>query len=256
MKTAELIKREIQAVRVKTFEKKNLTETNKQKIIALRDKYKGERCFIIGGSPSLKKLDLSKLNDEYTFTVNRGYKLKEQGLQKTTFHVIIDLHLFLHDKIEKEIPDDWLDTLILHAGLLSPLPQKTLYIKETSKVVDPTCSFESDMTKPIVSRKTVIFSVIQIAQYLGFEKIYFIGIDADYTNCSGHVYEETLGEKKRELLMSVKNQQDMLDSIKYAADCLSEKSISLYNASPVGKLDCIPRVEYDTLFDINKDKYI
>jgi len=44
-----------------------------QKVQALKDLHKGERCFIIGNGPSLKKTDLAKLRNEYTFGMNRFY---------------------------------------------------------------------------------------------------------------------------------------------------------------------------------------
>ena len=44
-----------------------------EKLGALKDKHKGERCFIIGNGPSLKQTDLTKLKNEYTFGLNRIY---------------------------------------------------------------------------------------------------------------------------------------------------------------------------------------
>src|SRR5512142_2825775 len=38
-----------------------------------KDKYKGQRAFIIGNGPSLNQTDLSKLRDEFTFGLNRIY---------------------------------------------------------------------------------------------------------------------------------------------------------------------------------------
>ena len=44
-----------------------------QRLGALQDIHKGERCFIIGNGPSLKQTDLTKLKNEYTFGLNRIY---------------------------------------------------------------------------------------------------------------------------------------------------------------------------------------
>src|SRR5258708_28843911 len=38
-----------------------------------RDRHKGQRCFIIGNGPSLKKQDLSPLANEITFVTNSFY---------------------------------------------------------------------------------------------------------------------------------------------------------------------------------------
>ena len=55
-----------------------------------KNKFKGKRCFIIGGGPSLKSMDLSVLNNEYTMITNQGFKLNKLGLQKATFYGIAD----------------------------------------------------------------------------------------------------------------------------------------------------------------------
>lgn len=36
----------------------------------LKDKYQGERCFVIGNGPSLRDTDVAKLKDEFTFGMN------------------------------------------------------------------------------------------------------------------------------------------------------------------------------------------
>ena len=43
---------------------------SRRKLRRLKDKYKGERCFILGNGPSLAKTDLSLLRNEYTFGLN------------------------------------------------------------------------------------------------------------------------------------------------------------------------------------------
>ena len=41
----------------------------------LKGKHRGKRGFIIGNGPSLKNTDLTKLEDEFTFGMNRIYLL-------------------------------------------------------------------------------------------------------------------------------------------------------------------------------------
>ena len=43
---------------------------DREKMKSLENKFKGERCFIIGNGPSLNELDLNKIKDEYAFGVN------------------------------------------------------------------------------------------------------------------------------------------------------------------------------------------
>jgi len=53
-----------------------------RRLTALKDKHRGERCFIIGNGPSLRNTDLSCLRNEYTFGMNRIYLIsRKSGLK-------------------------------------------------------------------------------------------------------------------------------------------------------------------------------
>ena len=66
----------------------------------LKNKYEGKRCFIIGNGPSLNKIDLNFLKEEFSFGVNGiFYKTEESGF-KPTFYVVEDTHV-MRDNIEK-----------------------------------------------------------------------------------------------------------------------------------------------------------
>jgi hypothetical protein len=59
---------------------------SQQPLAGLKDAYRGKRCFIIGNGPSLKRTDLTKLQGEYTFGMNRIYLLfPELGFTTTFF---------------------------------------------------------------------------------------------------------------------------------------------------------------------------
>ena len=48
-----------------SWKHRNILAKNKE----LKNKYKGKRCFLIGGGPSVKNIDLSRLKDEFTFVM-------------------------------------------------------------------------------------------------------------------------------------------------------------------------------------------
>lgn len=227
--------------------KQNFTEENKQKLISLKDIHKGERCFIIGGSPSLKLLDLTKLNNEYTFTTNRGYKLAEQGLHNSTYHIMSDCKTFTDDHVENEIPNNWTKEFFIYAGIKFPL-ECAYYFNYimNNKLSDFT--FQTDITKNLGECGTVIYFAIQIAFYMGFKNIYLIGVDLDFDKNKGHVYKETEGETKRQEEHSINNAVRMLSGIEFATKFLKDNNVNLYNASPRGIVDCMPRVKYEGIF--------
>ncbi len=55
-----------------------------------KNRHQGERCFIIGNGPSLKKTDLSLLKGEVTFGLNRIYLLFNEIGFPTTYYVTVN----------------------------------------------------------------------------------------------------------------------------------------------------------------------
>lgn len=233
----------------KENKKNNLTNENLSKILSLKNKHKCQRCFIIGGSPSILTLDLSKLNNEIKFTVNRGYKLFAKHLKDTTYHVIQDKLLFMEDNITEEIPLDKMDNLILYSGIDFKRNKDKIIFYDYMHMMNFTeTQFEPDMTKLLTEGYSVIYTCMQIACFMGFSQIYIIGVDLDFNNIKGHSYESNNGEKRRGE-KSILNQQKMYDYIKYGVEFLAQRNIQVFNASPVGCLDCMKRVKYEDIFN-------
>ena len=76
-----------------------LPRANVGELQKLKDKFKGERCFIIGNGPSLNKIDLDLLKNEYTFGVNSIFLKTRQSGFKPTFYVVEDSHV-MADNVE------------------------------------------------------------------------------------------------------------------------------------------------------------
>ena len=227
----------------KELKKKHLTPENTAKILALKNKYQGKRCFIIGGSPSLNQLDLAKLNNERTFTINRGYMLSRQGLNHSDFHVLISQRLFYDNKVYEEIPPGWADIFFFNA-VFDSLPFSNIIYLD----FDIRKYWQPDLTKTQGNSFTSASAAALIAAYSGFKDIYLIGVDLDFTNLSGHAYSQTDGEKERQTSHSGVSAPTMLEELNILNKRLGENGINLYNASPAGIVNCLPRVKYEELF--------
>lgn len=225
---------------------KHMTEENTSNLKKLYNIHKGERCFILGCAPSLKQLDLTKLNTEYTFTVNKGYKLRDLGLEHSNYHLIMDRELLNDNGVLAELPTNFSDLFFLNAELdYEKENWNKLYVEILNSNM---IKFQEDITKPLMTTATVISQAIQIAYYMGFSDIYLLGVDLDFSKNSGHVYTSSFEEKEREKTLSIKGEKVMLDGLNNITKFLTSKGINIYNASPAGVLDCMPRVKYETLF--------
>lgn len=72
------------------------------------NKFKGERCFILGSAPSILDEDLSLLENEYVMTLNNSFQLVDYGLKKYQFYNVNDSKIYnnIYRKIKNEIPDN------------------------------------------------------------------------------------------------------------------------------------------------------
>ena len=69
----------------------------------LKDKYKGQRCFIIGNGPSLTVSDLESLKDEVTFASNRIFKIFDETDWRPDYYGVFDESVFCSDEIIEKI---------------------------------------------------------------------------------------------------------------------------------------------------------
>lgn len=97
----------------RNFQDYNLISKN----VSYLNIHAGNRCFIIGNGPSLKKVDLSRLKDEYTITVNQSPRMDNFKDIHTTYHLWVDERFF---HLERNNPNDMelLLTINIQDGVL------------------------------------------------------------------------------------------------------------------------------------------
>lgn len=247
--------------------KKTIAVEEKKKLQKLKNKFKGERCFIIGNGPSLNKCDLSLLKNEYTFGVNGiFYKTKEMGF-KPTFYMVEDGHVVddNQDQINEYDPD------------FKFFP--SLY-KEKIKASDNTYFFTADLgfyrgdhpsfCKPRFSDdfselaycgQSVTYLNLQLAFYLGFKEVYLIGMDFSYSipgsaiidGASIESTEDDVNHFHPDYFGKGKKWHDpKVDRVglnyEFAKLKFEEDDRWIFNATVGGMLEIFERVDYSSLF--------
>ncbi len=232
------------------YSKKNLSKENENKLLSLKNLYKNRRCFIVGSSPSLRYLDLSKLKNEIVFTFNWGFRLKESGLSHSTFHLMSDINTFEEDDVMKYIPNDFVETFLIYSQInFNDKNKNVIYFDYIHHSMDvDKVIFQQDLKKPLIAYDTAVVHALQFALYMDFKKVFLIGVDLDFSKICGHAYVETQGEQKRQKRDSVRSVGVMLNGIKIASEIYKKCGKEIYNASPCGRVDCVPRVVYEDLF--------
>ena len=244
------------------WSKSSIHPTHPQSLKITKNSYEGQRCFIAGTAPSIGALDLSLLKNDIIFTVNRGYLLLQHGLPHIDFYAVSDMNAFKSYGDEINFQDfkqvfligpiddiNW-ERNLHNVSTLSHYEYRALSYHMHNKF------FQFDITRPLALGRSAVLYHLQIAVWLGFEKIYFIGVDNDFNPQKNmHFYKDTKQEKENVAYNIIRGgrwnktpEQHIADSFVYARKILQARGISIYNATQGGTLDEIERVSYESLF--------
>lgn len=145
------------------------------KLERFKDIHKGQSCFIIGNGPSLNKMDLSQLKGCHVFGLNKIYLLFDKADLKLTYHVAINPFVIQQSK-------DILENLSCPT-FLSYLAAKDVVEHKPHIQFLATSGgirFNEDILNLISEGWTVTYVALQLAYYMGFEKVFLIGVDHNF----------------------------------------------------------------------------
>jgi len=150
-----------------------------KKLTALKDRHKGERCFIVGNGPSLAKIDISRLRNEYTFGMNRIYLAFEDWGFQTSYLVCVNslvIEQVYEDFQQLKLPKffSWRSHKLLYPDGIPDHHTHFLFTTYTGP------KFSQDVTGRLWEGATVTFICLQLAFHMGFEEVILIGIDHNF----------------------------------------------------------------------------
>jgi len=246
-----------------------LVPSSRRRLMQLRNRFQGERCFIIGNGPSLNHNDLGKLEGEYSFGVNSiFYKYYDQGF-RPTFYVVEDTNVMedRHEEIDafdceyRFFPKNYRKYIKSHRDKTYFFNMNEgFYIPESPNFEKP--RFSRDASRRVYCGQSVTIINLQLAYYLGFSTVYLIGMDFTYKipdsvikeghstllsteDDVNHFHPDYFGAGKRwndPKLHNVRKSYQLAKLI-YEFD-----GRNVYNATVGGELDIFERRDYDSLF--------
>ncbi len=225
---------------------------SRERLRALRDKHWGERCFIIGNGPSLKKTDLSLLRGEFTFGLNRIYLLFDELGFATSYYAVSN------PLVVEQWPDE-----------IARVPCPKFVTWHAHKMIDFTPNmmfyatrgtprFYTDILQGLWVGSTVTYATMQIAYYLGFHKVILIGVDHSFASRGkpgsmvvaagddpNHFAPDYFGQGCRWQLpeLEISEQAYRLAKAQYEAS-----GREIVDATIGGKLNVFPKLRYESLF--------
>lgn len=224
-----------------------------------RNIHNGKRCFIVGTGPSLKLEDVEILKYEYTFGVNSCFKIFDKTTWRPTYYVVTDPKFISDmgkelDKCSEEITCGFCgDKTEWHGSNIHPITTSQIYMNVPrrgfiKRILEKTKYdfMTKDLSQGIINGHTVVFSAIQIAEYMGFSEIYLLGIDCNY---KGKLQYSELTSHTH---INNPNAADLMviDYLYAKRHCEKTGKLHIYNATRGGMLEVFERVHLE---DIIKD---
>lgn len=164
----------------------------------LRDKYSG-RIFLIGSGPSLKETPLNLLQDEYTFAANSIPDIFSETDWRPSFYACVDDGVdtrYCEEAIELGIPCFFPEKTTRGTALIESVPTKdntlsfeNVDLRDRADLDISTFQLNSDsitsyhdvwsedITEIVYGYNTIMYQMMQISHYMGFDEIYLVGND-------------------------------------------------------------------------------
>lgn len=229
-----------------------------RKLSALKDKHKGERCFIIGNGPSLKHTDISHLKDEFSFGMNRIYLAFDDWGFQTSYLVCVNslvIEQVYRDFQRLQIPKffSWRSHNLLYPDGQPDDNTHFLFTTYTGP------KFARDAIGRLWEGATVTFICLQLAYHMGFDQAILIGVDHSFATSGipnttvvsdgddqSHFDPSYFGKGFRWQLPD-------LDTSEYgywlAKQAYEDSGRQVVDATIGGKLQVFHKVSYESLFD-------
>lgn len=214
-----------------------------------------KRCFVIGNGPTLNKLDITKLKSETTFGCNRIYlKEVEMGFGVTNYFEIDSLEVFqIKEEINNYIQNSDIENVFTLKRFEENFKTEKLHTIDTDDI-----PFEYSNTGVVMCWKAI---------EMGYNPIYIVGMDLDYSSLDGNV--TLIGNNIYKLKEGIEDNchfdSDYWKGANEKFICYGEETVFLFkafndlkeyainkkveilNAGVNGKADMFERVDYDLI---------
>jgi hypothetical protein len=224
------------------------------KLAAYKNIHAGERCFIIGNGPSLNRTDLSRLEGEHTFGMNRIYLLfPELGFQTSFF---VSINSLVIEQCSEDIQRLDMPKFLTWRG------RKWISRDSDSIFIDtdytPPSTFSKDVSGRIFEGSTVTYVALQLAYHMGFEEVILVGVDHHFTSTGrpnetvisdggdpNHFSSDYFGKGFRWQLPDLAASEA---AYRLAEEAYDRAGRRVLDATVGGELTIFPKVQFETLF--------
>ena len=228
------------------------SELKKSKNFFLEEKAKrtNKTCIVVGNGPSLNKTNLSNLSGVDLIISNFAYYKNELLLKAKYLTIVNDLVM---RQAAYDLPNLRSVNKVFPIWLLkNTVPQENSYY--VNAILKP--EFSLDVNDWISWRSTVSFFNLQLAVFLGYEKILLVGFDNSYTqqkdlkegdtiNQTGDDQNHFMAEYFKGKEWQAADTNNMTAVYEIAKDAVEDLNTEIVNCTVGGKLEVFRRGTID-----------
>ena len=233
-------------------------------MLPFMNKHRGERCFIMGGGPSLKKCDPQLLANESTFGVNGIFLLFDWLGFQPTYYAVEDWFVYedRFGEIKRFVTEPECFFPLQFSGRGFDRPNHHYFRALYEFNSDPDWpNFSTDAARMLWIGGTVTYICLQLAYFMGFKEVFLIGIDHNYVKPEhvqttgnewlaqgddpNHFHPDYFGKGYRCHDPKVERMEKAYVSARKAFEADGRK---VYNATIGGALEVFERRDFFSLF--------
>lgn len=222
---------------------------------SLKDKHKGQRCFIVATGPSLLISDLEMLKGEVCFSCNSVAKIFDKTSWRPEYYFMFDKDVFVRvdDDLKRNVneiqnffhPYDWPYDQINSRPYV--LKRDSWYTEKEKDLLRnlklSRKKFSKDIHSKLYRGGSVVHVMMQFASYMGFSEIYLLGCDCNYGG--GTTHAEGMGYNLKIKSSNERIMDDLMEDYQLAKDEMYKQNVTIFNATRGGKLELFERVKLE-----------
>lgn len=185
--------------------------------------HEGKNLFILASGPSLAQQDLSLLKNKIVMGLNRSILVYPEPYYQCVFdHRLFDLYADPLKKVRQ---------LFTLEDRPWGLPLKLLGGE----------GYSENLEEGIYSGYTISYFALQIAVYMGFKNIFYLGLDLKHDGANTHFFGQDPQTKNHEQTEFPR----MLKTLEHGASIVASKNIKVFNCSPDSTLKAFPKMDFE-----------
>jgi hypothetical protein len=228
--------------------------SSSKKVMSYKNLHAGERCFILGNGPSLRRTNLDLLEKEVTFGMNRIYLHFDEMGYATTYYVAVNTLVI--EQCADDITALTMPKFITWRGRKWIRDDPGTIFLDTDYTNPP--AFSEEVSGRVFEGSTVTYVAMQVAYHMGFEEVILLGVDHSFSakgkpnemvisngGDPDHFSDQYFGKGFRWQLPDLDASER---AYRIAKRHYEQNGRRILDATVAGKLDVFPKVVLEDLF--------